>query len=327
MSDKFDPYAVLGLSRGCSDEEISAAFKAASKKYHPDRPGGGDSLKFSQCSDAKNLLLDKQRRNMFDRGGWNAVGHHDQMRQVESARSMKCEPVNLKLKVLLEQIYRKDTIPIKADIPGGETFQMDLTLDPGMLGHGICVENRGISRQDHVTGDVIIHVELDDRRTDFKVNGLDIIMEVKMHLADLLGFNIEIDHPSGTTFNIRGKYENPDENGNMVFYYPDMGLKGGDDTGNMIICVSPDFSTLCKFPKKIVSEIQNILEDTRKYGKAPGSKSLDITEKALTAKQMRSRMGPRMGGMQFINGMPMPIPMGVPMMGAGGGGAQECKVQ
>jgi DnaJ-class molecular chaperone len=259
---------------------------------------------------------------MYDRGGWEAVARFDQMKQAETARQMKCEPVNLNLKVSLEQIYRKDTIPIKVDIPGAEDkFQMDLTLDPGMIGHGLCVEHRGISRPDCITGDVIIHVELDRSRTPFKINGLDLIMEVKMQLADLLGFTVQIDHPSGVTYSITGKYENPDSNGNMVYYFPTLGLTGGDDTGNMIVSIMPDFSTLSKLPKRVINEIQNVLSDSRKYASA-SSKAMDITEKALSARQMKSRMGSMGGGFQFINGMPVPM-----MMGGMEGGAQECKMQ
>ena len=31
-----DPYEVLGVSRGASDDEIKKAFRKLSRKYHPD---------------------------------------------------------------------------------------------------------------------------------------------------------------------------------------------------------------------------------------------------------------------------------------------------
>jgi DnaJ-class molecular chaperone len=32
-----DPYKVLGIPRGCNEEQIKEGFKKRSKKYHPDR--------------------------------------------------------------------------------------------------------------------------------------------------------------------------------------------------------------------------------------------------------------------------------------------------
>ncbi len=316
MSAQFDPYTVLGVSRSCTDDDVAKAFKSASLRYHPDRPGG-DGVKFDMCTKAKHLLLDRAKRRLYDMGGWAAVEQHTQMQQAQSSRNMKCEPVNLNLEVTLEQVYRRDTVPIKVTLPGdsGE-FAMDLKIDPGMIGHGLCVEHKGISRPDYITGDVIIHVNLDKKRTPFKIQGLDIILEINMSLADLLGYTIQIDHPSGTVYSISGKYEHPDKNGNIIKYYPTMGLTGGDDTGAMIICIIPDLTNLSKLPKKVVHEIQALLDSSRKYTpETVSSKAIDITEKSAPAPRHR---GP---GIQIMNGMGA---MGA--MGGMEGNPVECPV-
>ncbi len=36
MEVKMNPYQILNVSENCSDEELSKAYKALAKKYHPD---------------------------------------------------------------------------------------------------------------------------------------------------------------------------------------------------------------------------------------------------------------------------------------------------
>lgn len=68
-----DPYAVLGLQRGASDDEIKAAFRRLAHEYHPDKqptPDGKASavLEFNKITAARNRLLGHKG------GGMGGVG-------------------------------------------------------------------------------------------------------------------------------------------------------------------------------------------------------------------------------------------------------------
>ncbi|WP_155286623.1 molecular chaperone DnaJ [Lacticaseibacillus zhaodongensis] len=70
MAENKDYYAVLGVSRDASDDEIKKAFRKLSKKYHPDinhDPGAED--KFKEINEAYQVLSDKQKRAAFDQYG------------------------------------------------------------------------------------------------------------------------------------------------------------------------------------------------------------------------------------------------------------------
>ena len=44
-----DPYKVLGLERGASDEEVKKAYRRLAKKYHPDaNPGDQEAARKMQ---------------------------------------------------------------------------------------------------------------------------------------------------------------------------------------------------------------------------------------------------------------------------------------
>lgn len=64
-----DPYSVLGLTYDADEEVIKAAYRALSKKHHPDR--GGDEETFKQINDAYRSLMNdnKSKANHQSRGG------------------------------------------------------------------------------------------------------------------------------------------------------------------------------------------------------------------------------------------------------------------
>ncbi len=74
MSDKRDYYEVLGISKTASKDEIKKAYRKLAMQYHPDKnPGNKEAeAKFKEASHAADILMDDQKRAMYDRMGHTA---------------------------------------------------------------------------------------------------------------------------------------------------------------------------------------------------------------------------------------------------------------
>src|SRR6516164_62922 len=67
-----DYYAMLGVKKTATQEEIRKAFRKAARKYHPDvNPGDKKAEeKFKEISEANDILSDEKKRKVYDQLGF-----------------------------------------------------------------------------------------------------------------------------------------------------------------------------------------------------------------------------------------------------------------
>jgi len=75
-----DYYAILGLPRNATDEQLKKAYRKMAMEYHPDRNGSpGADERFKEINEAYEVLSDAQKRAYYDRTGRSPGNGGDSM--------------------------------------------------------------------------------------------------------------------------------------------------------------------------------------------------------------------------------------------------------
>ena len=84
-----DYYAILGIGRQASDDEIKKAYRKMAVKWHPDKNKAPEAEeKFKDVAMAYEVLKDKKKRELYGKNIY-LLNYFSKLKQIEQINSAK----------------------------------------------------------------------------------------------------------------------------------------------------------------------------------------------------------------------------------------------
>lgn len=222
-----DYYAILGVSRSASQEEIKKAYRRLARQYHPDaNPGNKEAEeKFKEIQEAYEVLSNPETRAKYDQlganwrlyeqmgqtppggfgGTWQNIGGFEDFSDFfrmffgEDFLRQRRE-MEYTLPVTLEELYRGAKKVVRVG-----NRSVEVSLRPGMSPGGR-LRVRGAAP---TGGDLVLRLELQPHPT-FTLKGKDLYATLPIPLyTALLGGTVEFEHLDGRRLRLQIPPETP----------------------------------------------------------------------------------------------------------------------
>ena len=215
-----DPYQILGLKRGASEQEVKQAYRRLASKHHPDK--GGDTAQFQEIQQAYDRIIagDVGSTREFHWGGGNHgfqdfqdilrrnFGNFDDFENP----GVRNPDVHVKVICTLDEAHRGFTRTIQFSLPqqGQQTKVID--FPPGSY-QGIRVRYAGEGGQlvrSQPPGDLYCELEVSPHKfwtPDFKTQALEAELPISLKdaligsvyiVTDIDGNDIQVTVPAGS---------------------------------------------------------------------------------------------------------------------------------
>jgi len=214
-----NPYEILGLKAGASEEEVKKAYRKLAMKHHPDR--GGDETEFKKIKEAYESIVEGRAntgqrfsgfdngfdgfadlRNMFNMGGRRRGSPFDF--SWEHEESLKNPDVHISIPATLEEAHSGFKKDVEFTLPGGEVRRMEVAFPPGST-KDIKIrfaESGGKMIESLPAGDLYVRIEIAPHPV-WEVSRADLYATVKITAWQaMFGSTIEVQDISGTLLEV-----------------------------------------------------------------------------------------------------------------------------
>lgn len=270
-----DYYALLGVPKNASQDQIKKQYRKLSLECHPDRPGG-NANKFKDINEAYETLSDANKRAQYDSpqidlmdlfGGMSGMSGMHGMGGAGFPgfifqHIMKPPPLTMTVTITLDQAYTGCKVPVKIErwihrnhIKELETETCYVDIPQGIDSNEcMLLMNKGHMGPDGAMGDVRILIQVSPHTLTRK--GLDLCYTQTITLKEALcGFSFELAYLQGKTYQIKNA------KGNLIHptyqkVISGMGMKREGQVGQLIIGFDIHFPTLTE---ETIDSIEKLL--------------------------------------------------------------------
>lgn len=110
-------YDLLEVGINATEDEIARSYRKLAAKYHPDRNSDDNAEEiFKKITEAKEILLDKKKRKIYDQFGKEGLTSLGQDIFGSFARRPERKAIRMVHKVSLEEVFSKGAVRIKIPI-------------------------------------------------------------------------------------------------------------------------------------------------------------------------------------------------------------------
>lgn len=267
-----NPYDVLGVNKGSSQEEVKKAYRKLAQKFHPDKHKDGPEKeeaekKFKEIQAAYEQITNPKASNQNNGNGfwssWSSNGHPTDMEEIlrafqqahQQRRSVPMVNVRLTLteayhgkKIMLNIEGNSISYQIRPGFPPGVAFADEIPVGEGTKQINVRIDivndGRFAFRQVGSYDGVNFSGDLE---TQVDVDALDILNGGWITVNDFLGESLQVRVPSGFApgqlLKVAGKG-----------YYNWQG-QGHTDRGHMFLHVRPIFKPKNQLDKAKVKQL------------------------------------------------------------------------